>query len=238
MFDLFGLRKNEAEAAGPELEEPPATSGGGGSQKLWAILLVVDSLFVIVFGGGVAAKLYQHWKAPTQMPISQSARVSKKAKPAAPEVSTQAATAQEAPPAPATPVVTPPAPAPEPAQAGPKGRPSLLAESPKAHQPPKPQEAAKPEPAKPAAVPGEKPKAVAVEFKLKAPKAKDVQLAGAFIVRGNGRKAMANRGEGHWGLTLYLTPDTYRYWFVVDGKKVLDPENPKTERDASLRSVP
>ena len=179
MFDLFGLRKNEAEAAGPELEEPPA-SGGGGSQKLWAILLVVDSLFVIVFGGGVAAKLYQHWKAPTQMPISQSARVSKKAKPAVPEVSTQAATAQEAPPAPAPPAVTPPAPAP------------------------------KPEPAKPASVLGEKPKAIAVEFKLKAPKAKDVQLAGAFIVRGNGRKAMANRGEGHWGLTLYLTPDTYR----------------------------
>lgn len=237
MFDLFGLRKNEAESAVAEPPEPSsAPASGGGSQKLWAILLVVDSLFVIVFGGGVAAKLYQHWKAPSQMPISHSARVSKKVKPAAPETAAPVATAQEAPPPPppAPPAPTPPAPVvPEPAKTGPKGRPSLLAESPKAHQAAKPQEAApKPDPA------GDKPKAVAVEFKLKSPKAKEVLLAGAFIVRGNGQKAMAARGEGIWGLTLYLTPNTYRYWFVVDGKKLLDPENPKTERGASLLSIP
>jgi enterochelin esterase family protein len=64
-----------------------------------------------------------------------------------------------------------------------------------------------------------------VEFKLKAPSAKKVQLVGAFIVRG-GRKEMARGEGGVWTLTLYLTPNTYRYHFTVDGKRLSDPENP------------
>ena len=34
-------------------------------QRLWAVLLVVDAFFVIIFGGALGAKLYQHWQGPT-----------------------------------------------------------------------------------------------------------------------------------------------------------------------------
>ncbi|MDP3544188.1 MAG: hypothetical protein Q8T11_17115 [Elusimicrobiota bacterium] len=68
MIDLFGLRKQQE--PGDQLSEPstgdaePAAPAPRGSHKLWAFLLVLDSLFVIVFAGAVAAKVYQHWKAP------------------------------------------------------------------------------------------------------------------------------------------------------------------------------
>ncbi|MEQ1918516.1 MAG: hypothetical protein ABL955_04905, partial [Elusimicrobiota bacterium] len=70
MIDLFGLGKQKdpqeepasvPQAAAPEsATEAPAPRG---SHKLWAFLLVLDSVFVIVFAGAVAAKVYQHWKA-------------------------------------------------------------------------------------------------------------------------------------------------------------------------------
>jgi 1,4-alpha-glucan branching enzyme len=66
-------------------------------------------------------------------------------------------------------------------------------------------------------------KARPVEFHLAAAEAKKVELYGAFIVRGNGRKKMARQSDGTWTLTLYLTPNTYKYHFLVDGKKTLDP---------------
>jgi 1,4-alpha-glucan branching enzyme len=86
--------------------------------------------------------------------------------------------------------------------------------------------------------PGQPQRAVAVEFKFESSSAKDVQLAGAFIVHG-GRRRMKHQSEGVWALNLRLLPGiNYRYWFVVDGDKTLDPKNPKTDRNASVLSLP
>jgi hypothetical protein len=60
MIDLFGLSKAPQEA--PESPEPRKPQSG--SHGLWLFLLVLDSIFVIVFGGAVAAKVYQYWKTP------------------------------------------------------------------------------------------------------------------------------------------------------------------------------
>jgi len=50
---------------------------------------------------------------------------------------------------------------------------------------------------------------------------------------------MVRQAQGVWTLTLRLLPGIdYRYWFVVDGKKRLDPKNSKTKRGASVLSVP
>jgi 1,4-alpha-glucan branching enzyme len=89
------------------------------------------------------------------------------------------------------------------------------------------------------AAPGEKRHSLPVQFKIKAPHARSVQLAGAFLVRGSGRREMAQQDDGTWALTLYLLPGTsYRYWFVVNGKKTLDPENSQVERGASVLVLP
>lgn len=186
--------------------------GASRSQRLWAILLVLDSFFVIVFGGALAAKVYQHWQA-TPAPVE-------------PPLQTK----------------TPPPPE-KPAEEPPKAEQALPPEAPaaapsvpaKPAAPPTPAEkpaAEKPAPEKPPAA-----KAVPVQFQLKTPEAQGVALVGAFIVRG-GKKPMVDRGEGRWTVTLYLTPNTYRYNFLVDGKKILDPENPKAEREASVLIVP
>ena len=56
-------------------------------------------------------------------------------------------------------------------------------------------------------------------------------------MRGGGRKDMVHQSDGVWTLTLYLNPDTFRYHFIVDGKKALDPDNPKVERGASVLTI-
>jgi 1,4-alpha-glucan branching enzyme len=92
--------------------------------------------------------------------------------------------------------------------------------------------------AAPAAAPADaKAKAVPVEFKLKSPQAKTVQLSGAFLVRSGGRKDMVKGADGDWQLTLYLQPGAYRYNFLVNGKKSLDPLNSKIDRGASVIQV-
>ena len=230
--DLFGLKKDAEPPA--EAEAPRA---GRGRPKLWGFLLVVDSILVIVFGGALAAQLYQHlWAAPA--PVVAPGR--RAPKPVPPPPPAEAAKPAEAPaPAPAA----APAPAPAPAANGPKAaKPSLLAEPPRGREAAKPQT---PGGAKPAAAPvasapapADGRRSVPVEFKLKAPKARKVQLAGAFIVRG-GRKDMAEGDGGQWTITLYLLPgNNYRYWFLVDGKKALDPENSQVERGASVLALP
>ncbi|MDE2511321.1 MAG: hypothetical protein KGL74_09385, partial [Elusimicrobia bacterium] len=109
-------------------------------------------------------------------------------------------------------------------------KPSLLSDGPKPHAAPAPAAAS---PAAPPA-PG---KALPVVFKIHAPKAGSVQLVGAFIVRG-GRKEMTKDSSGVWSVKLYLNPGQYRYFFSVDKKKILDPENPRSDRGASLLPVP
>ncbi|MCR4294753.1 MAG: hypothetical protein NUW21_04415, partial [Elusimicrobia bacterium] len=132
-----------------------------------------------------------------------------------------------------------PAKAPEPPKPAPDAprppKPSMTAEVPRHRETPKPADASGKTPA--AAPANGKVKAVKTEFKVQAPKAKAVELVGAFIVRG-GRKEMDRRGDGSWTVTLYLNPGTYRYFFAVDKKKRLDPENPLSDKGASLLTIP
>lgn len=240
MIDLFGLKKQQEPQENPP--EPQPDPAPRGSHKLWAFLLVLDSVFVIVFAGALAAKIYQHWQAPPPVVVAPRKRPVKA--PEAPVASTAAAPA----PAPAPEPVKPPEPAkPAPAAAKPAPdaprppKPSMLAEAPRNRETPKPADAggkAAPAPAAPAAPAADgKVKALRTEFKLHAPKAKNVELVGAFIVRG-GRKDMIRQDDGSWTVTLYLNPGTYRYFFSVDKKKQLDPENARTEKGASLLTIP
>lgn len=241
MFDLFGLGKQmEPQEPAPGSEPAPAPEAAPeapprGSHKLWAFLLVLDSAFVIIFAGAVAAKVYQYWSAPAVVVApARRARPPKAAD--APAAATAPAPAPEAvkppePPKPAPVVEGKPAPdAPRPP------KPSMLADAPRHRGTPglAPSSGA----AAPAAqaAPGAPVKAIRTEFKLHAPKAKSVELVGAFIVRG-GRKDMSRDGDGTWMVTLYLNPGTYRYFYSVDKKKQLDP-NAQTDKGASLRTLP
>ena len=243
MIDLFGLGKQPEQPQEPEKAAEPASPEAPprGSHKLWAFLLVLDSVFVIVFAGAVAAKIYQHWKAPVLAPVASPRRRPVKA------VETPAASTAPAPvPAPAPEPVKPPEP-PKAPEAKPAAKtdaprppkPSMLADAPKHRETPKLADAggktASVAPAAPAS--GAPVKALRTEFKLNAPHAKSVELVGAFIVRG-GRKDMSKSDDGNWTVTLYLNPGSYRYFFSVDKKKQLDPENPHSEKGASLLSIP
>lgn len=238
MIDLFGLRKQQE--PGDEPSSAPSTEGAEpaapaprGSHKLWAFLLVLDSAIVIVFAGLVAAKLYQHWKTPAiAVAPAPRKRPVKAAEP--PASSTAAAPAPE-------PAKTPEPPKPAPVEAKPAPdaprppKPSMTVEAPKHREPPKPADAGG---KAPSAAPAEgKVKALKTEFKVRAPKAKAVELVGAFIVRG-GRKDMSRQDDGTWTVTLYLNPGTYRYFFAIDKKKQLDPENPLSDKGASLLTIP
>lgn len=213
MIDLFGLKKGSTEDAPVETtsgQQAPSHEAPGGSHRLWAVLLVVDSVFVIVFGGAVAAKVYQYWKAPLapSSPVVVRHRPPKEQPPVKP---------------PETPPTPPEQPDKPPKTAEPPPRPPATAEPPQA------------KPAAPSPAIG-RPKAQPVEFKLRAADAKSVQLIGAFIVHG-GRKEMSRKGDGTWTLTLYLHPGRYRYFFSVDRKKLLDPENPHSDRGASVMTL-
>ena len=242
MIDLFGLGKQkdsqEDPASAPQaaVAEPGAEAPAPrGSHKLWAFLLVLDSVFVIVFAGAVAAKVYQHWKSPVA-PLVPVARKHPVKAVEAPVASTAPVPVPE--PVKPAPAATKPAPdAPRPP------KPSMLSDAPKHRETPKPADAvgkaapvAKPAPTPPVAADG-KVKALKTEFKIHAPKAKAVELVGAFIVRG-GRKEMARQDDGTWTVTLYLNPGSYRYFFSIDKKKQLDPENPHSEKGASLLAIP
>lgn len=240
MIDLFGLDKNPdpqkperasvpspmLQSAAKKVEPPPHAPRG--SHKLWAFLLVLDSVFVIVFAGAVAAKVYQHWTAPALAPKPSPRRRSAPPTPVSAPIASTAPAAQPAkapqPPKPAPDVHTSPRPP----------KPSMLAEAPKPRAMPRPADAG----GKAASVAAEnKVKALRTEFKIHASKAKAVELVGAFIVHG-GRKEMIRQDDGTWAITLYLNPGSYRYFFSVDKKKQLDPENPHSQRDASLLTVP
>jgi hypothetical protein len=231
MLDISGPSSAPSTVTGGQPKGPSGSRG----VRIWGVLLVLDFFFVIVFGGALAAKIYQHLAAPAA-PVAPPRRVKPAAK-----------TAEN--PKPVETPKTPPAPkktepiAPVAKNGLPPPKPSLLNEAPK-REPAKPHDASAQKAAAPNAAPpsdaadGAKVKAVAVNFQISAPGAKKVELAGAFIVRGNGMKEMKEKDDGQWSLTLYLTPNTYRYHFLVDGKKTLDPQNSKTDRGASVISVP
>jgi outer membrane biosynthesis protein TonB len=206
--------------------ESPAASAPARGQRLWGVLLVLDSFLVIIFGGALAAKIYQFWQVPPPEIHRRAPRLHEAPKPE--PAKTAEAPKPEPPKAPTA--AKPPEPSPAPAKTGvPAPKPSVVQEPAKPHQAPAPMGDSAGD-AKPL-----KAKAGAAEFTDKSTKARKVELAGAFL-RG-GRKAMVLDG-GVWTLTVYLTPNVYRYHFIVDGRKRLDPDNPKTERGASARTVP
>jgi 1,4-alpha-glucan branching enzyme len=84
--------------------------------------------------------------------------------------------------------------------------------------------------------PDAKAKPLPVVFRLKAPQARSVLLALDSLA--GKRKAMVRSVDGTWSFSLPLAPGSYRYQFIVDGKRTLDPENTAVERGASLLKVP
>lgn len=70
-----------------------------------------------------------------------------------------------------------------------------------------------------------------VDFQLKAPKAKKVELIGDFNQWKKGTLALARRSGGAWDLLLPLPKGRYRYLFVVDGQTSLDPRCRQMEQD-------
>lgn len=220
-------------AAMPEstVGDRPAAAPKSRHQGLWGFLLVVDAVFVITFGGTLAMKLYQHSQAPAPVLVPQRGH-------RPPKTAAQPAPAPT-PAAPAAPTPAPEAPKPEPKAAatekGPRPpKPSMLHEAPQ-HEKAAPRTSAPASSAEtaPAAKAG---KALPTEFTLTSPGAKSVELVGAFLVHG-GRKAMVSHPDGTWTLTIFLTPNTYRYWFSVNGKKTLDPQSSRTDRGASVVTV-
>ncbi len=262
MIDLFGLRHKDSpdpvDSFDTAAQDTPAQiPAPTGSHRLWAMLLVLDSIFVIVFSGAVAAKVYHYLETPlAAVPFTHRHQTVKSAAPtvaAAPIASTVTVAAK--PPEPeAKPPESLPAAKPESAKASSRPdtiktaagaatprppKPSMLTESPKPHSPPSLASAGS-APSSPfpiAAAAGAKQKAAPVVFKITAPNARKVFLVGAFIVHG-GRKEMTRDDGDVWSVRIYLNPGQYRYFFAVDKKKTLDPENPQTDHGASLMSVP
>lgn len=80
-----------------------------------------------------------------------------------------------------------------------------------------------------------------VTFTLKGyPEAKSVSLAGSFNFWAWRSTPMSRAGE-KWTVTVELEPGRHTYKFVVDGKWIIDPDNPRTEIEGpntnSLRVV-
>ena len=80
-----------------------------------------------------------------------------------------------------------------------------------------------------------------VEFKLRAPKAKQVALAGDFNQWRPDLLALTKGRDGAWETMLPLPPGRYSYLFQVDGEWTPDPDAPRTgkyeDRLASLKEV-
>ncbi|MEN3043758.1 MAG: glycogen-binding domain-containing protein [Candidatus Hydrothermales bacterium] len=64
-----------------------------------------------------------------------------------------------------------------------------------------------------------------IKFKIKAPDARSVFLAGDFTDWEKGALKMEKRGD-FWEIEVDLEPGRYEYKFIVDGSWVNDPENP------------
>lgn len=64
-----------------------------------------------------------------------------------------------------------------------------------------------------------------MEFKLYAPAAKRVSLAGSFNSWNTKRIAAKKDSKGNWMVKLNLKPGTYEYKFFVDGSWLNDPNS-------------
>ncbi len=72
------------------------------------------------------------------------------------------------------------------------------------------------------------PKRVRVEFKLLAPEAREVVLAGSFNDWSRSSDPMKKDNTGTWKKIKMLPQGIHEYKYVVDGLWTLDPKNPHT----------
>lgn len=79
-----------------------------------------------------------------------------------------------------------------------------------------------------------KQKAIKISFKYKNKKAKKVLLSASFI---KWKEKPMRHKDGIWETEEFVLPGNYFYHFVVDGKKTLDPQAPKTPLGESLITV-
>ncbi len=191
-------------------------------QKLWGLLLVIDSFFVVIFGGAFAAKLYESWQTPAReftAPIHEL-------KPALPKplraVSSipqhlKKATISQSP----TPA------APKPIAAQPPQTQKQKNQVAKTHLPSYKE---------PQILPSRGPeKARGVVFHYYGKKSHRVFLIASFI---RGRKEPLKKAKrGGWKAKVFLMPGNYRYQFLVDGRKILDPRNPRHKGRFSFFSL-
>jgi len=80
-----------------------------------------------------------------------------------------------------------------------------------------------------------------VEFRLKAPKAKSVALAGDFNHWSAQSLPLYKNRKGDWEVLVPLPPGKYEYAFVVDGAWLADPKARETarreDRNVSVKQV-
>jgi hypothetical protein len=70
-----------------------------------------------------------------------------------------------------------------------------------------------------------------VEFRVKAPKAKNVEVVGDFNGWKQGTLPLQRQGSGHWELLLPLPAGRYRFHYLIDRQAVFDSKGP-------VRTVP
>jgi hypothetical protein len=168
-------------------------------QKFWAVLLVLDAFFLVIFGSALALKIYQygHPEAPFKPVLEKNYKVARIAAPITPST-------------PITSKANQPAASTQPHTLSSKEVTRETSVNSKAET-------------SASTFSG---KARPVTFSLHSTSAKRVRLVGAFIA-GNGYKSMTKSSGGNWQIKLYLKPGSYRYYFLVNGKKTLDPHSPK-----------
>ncbi len=80
------------------------------------------------------------------------------------------------------------------------------------------------------------------EFRIKAPKARQVALLAEFAQWRKDALRLSKQSDGNWEILVPLPRGRYRYLFLVDGATKLDPANPRTEAAppglSSVKDVP
>jgi esterase/lipase superfamily enzyme len=71
-------------------------------------------------------------------------------------------------------------------------------------------------------------------FRIYAPKAKKVYLQGEVSYNEKKMLKMEKNNNGIWQITLYLNPGRWRYYFVVDNQKTIDPKNPNIDETSGF----
>lgn len=74
-----------------------------------------------------------------------------------------------------------------------------------------------------------------VTFRLAAPKASEVTVAGEFM---KGSKSLVKDDKGVWSATVGpLEPEIYNYNFTIDGVKTIDPGNPNVKSGSTAQTI-